>query len=141
MSYKFVEHPADIAVEVEGHSLEELIKSACLAWREAAMDLTSFNKESSKKFIFNGNTPETVLIELLSELNFQLYSKKWVFVTIQNLIIEKTDTGYYLEIELFGQTFHPEIHKMKEEIKAITYHQMKIEKVGNQLKTLIVFDV
>lgn len=141
MPYKFVEHPADIAVEVDGFSLEELFKSACYAWREAAMDLTSFNKESSKKFIFNGITPEILLIELLSELNFQLYSKKWVFVTIQNLIIEKTDTDHHLEIELFGQTFHPEIHKMKEEIKAITYHKMKIEKIGNQLKTMIVFDV
>jgi SHS2 domain-containing protein len=141
MSFRFIEHPADIAVEVDGNSLEELFKSACYAWREAAMNITSFNKESSKKFIFNGSTPEILLIELLSELNFQLYSKKWVFVTIQNLLINQIDSGYHLEIELFGQTFHPEIHNMKEEIKAITYHQVKIEKVGNFYKTLIVFDV
>lgn len=141
MPYKFIEHPADIAVEVDGNSLEELFKSACYAWREAAMNISSFNKESSKKFIFNGTTAEILLIELLSELNFQLYSKKWVFVTIQNLAIEKKDSDYHLEIELFGQTFHPEIHDMKEEIKAITYHQVKIEKVGNLYKTLIVFDV
>lgn len=141
MSYKFIEHPADIAVEVDGYSLEELFKSACYAWRESAMNISSFNKQSSKKFIFNGTTPEILLIELLSELNFQLYSKDWIFVTIQNLNIARTDKDYHLEIELFGQTFHPEIHNMKEEIKAITYHQVKIEKTGNLYKTLIVFDI
>jgi SHS2 domain-containing protein len=141
MAFKFIDHPADIAVEVEEHSLEELFKSACFSWREAAMNITSFNKESSKKFIFNAAAPEILLVELLSELNFQLYSKKWVFVTIQNLLISKIVSGYHLEVELFGQTFHPEIHKMKEEIKAITYHQVKIEKVGNLFKTMIVFDI
>jgi SHS2 domain-containing protein len=141
MSYRFIEHTADIAVEVEGESLNDLFISSCYAWREAAMDISSFQKESSKKFIFNSTNLEVLLIELLSELNFQLYSKGWVFVTIQNLLIEETDSGYHLEIELFGQKHNSEIHKFKEEIKAVTYHQMKIEKVNNTYKTLIVFDI
>jgi SHS2 domain-containing protein len=141
MSYRFIEHTADIAVEVYGESLNDLFTSSCYAWREAAMDISSFQKELSKKFIFNSASLEVLLIELLSELNFQLYTKGWVFVTIQNLMIEKTDSGYNLEIELFGQKQNEEIHKLKEEIKAVTFHQMKIENINNLYKTLIVFDI
>jgi SHS2 domain-containing protein len=141
MSYRFIEHTADIAVEVEGESLNDLFISSCYAWREAVMDISSFQKELSKKFIFNSASLEVLLIELLSELNFQLYTKGWVFVTIQNLLIEETDSGYHLEIELFGQKHNSEIYKFKEEIKAVTFHQMKIEKVNNTYKTLIVFDI
>lgn len=141
MPYKFVEHPADIAIEVEGNSLEEIFISACHAWQNVVINFNSTINESSKKFILNGINPEILLIDLLNELNFQLYSKKWVFITIQNMIIEKTDSNYHLEVEMFGQTFNPGIHTMKEEIKAITYHQMKIEEVGNHLRTLIVFDI
>ncbi len=141
MGFRFIEHTADIAVEVDGESLSDLFASACYAWREAALDLSSFQKESSKKFIFNSASLEVLLIELLSELNFQLYTKGWVFVTIQNLMIEETDSGYNLEIELFGQKQNEEIHKLKEEIKAVTFHQMKIENVNNSYKTLIVFDI
>lgn len=141
MSYRFIEHTADIAVEVDGGSLNDLFASSCYAWRKAALDLSSFQIESSKKFIFNSASLEVLLIELLSELNFQLYTKGWVFVTIQNLMIEETDSGYNLEIELFGQKQNEEIHKLKEEIKAVTFHQMKIENINNSYKTLIVFDI
>ncbi|HOI30541.1 MAG TPA: archease [Melioribacteraceae bacterium] len=141
MPYKFIDHTADIAVEVEGSSLNELFMSSCYAWREAAMDISSFQKESSKKFIFNAPSLEVLLTELLSELNFQLYTKSWVFVTIQNLLIEQTESGYQLEIELFGQKHDLEIHKLKVEIKAVTYHKMKIVKEGNKFKTIVVFDI
>lgn len=141
MPFKFIDHTADIAVEVEGSTINELFRSSCYAWREAAMDIGSFQKESSKKFIFNAASLEVLLTELLSELNFQLNTKGWVFVTIQNLMIEETDSGYNLEIELLGQKQNKEIHKLKEEIKAVTFHQMKIENINNSYKTLIVFDI
>jgi SHS2 domain-containing protein len=31
--------------------------------------------------------------------------------------------------------------EIKQEIKAITFHQMNIEKTGNQYRTFIVFDI
>ena len=35
----------------------------------------------------------------------------------------------------------PEIDELKEEIKAVTYHNLKINKEGNNFSTTIVFDI
>jgi SHS2 domain-containing protein len=141
MSFRFIEHTADIAVEVEGNTIEEVFISACQAWRESVVDLISLQKETSKKIILCGSSFDLLLMELLSEINFQLYTKKWLFVNIHKLLITETDSGYQLDVEMFGQKFNELNHRLKEEIKAVTFHQMKIQKYDSFFKTRIIFDI
>ncbi len=43
--------------------------------------------------------------------------------------IEKTENGYKLKAKACGEPLDPEKHGPKEEVKAITYHDMKIERL------------
>jgi SHS2 domain-containing protein len=141
MPYKIIDHTADIAVEVTGNSITNLFISAGEAWRDTVLDFENILMESSKKFIFNSVSMEGLLVEFLSELNFQLYTKKWCFVSCKNLLFQRTKTSIQLEAEVFGQYLNSDKHKIKEEIKAITYHQMKIEDIDGIFNTKIIFDV
>lgn len=142
MPYKFIEHTADIAVEVEGRTIEELFISSFYAWKDAVIEILSNRKnDHSKKFLFNANSIEELLIEMLSELNYQLYTKKWIALSIKKLMIQKHNGNYHLEIEVLGQSFNPNYHFIKEEIKAVTFHQMKIEERNGNYFTRIVFDI
>lgn len=141
MPYKFIEHTADIAVEVEGKTIEELFTSSFYAWRDAVLDLNNIKNDHSKKFLFNANSTEELLIEMLSELNYQLYTKKWIALSIKKLMIQKLNESYHLEVEVFGQSFNPDNHFIKEEIKAVTFHQMNIEERNGTYFTRIVFDI
>ena len=97
--------------------------------------------ESSKKFLFNGNSYEELLIELINELNFQLLVKKFVFTTVNKITFSKFNSSIQLDIEIFGQRFNYEKHLIKEEIKAVTFHQMKIVNEKGLFTTKIVFDI
>lgn len=141
MPYKFIEHTADIAVEVEEDSLEKLFTSACNAWRDSALVNKNPANIDSKKFIFTSGSLEELLVELLSELNFQLYTKKWVYVSVKNILLKKFNTNYHLAAEVFGQLLDQASIELKEEIKAVTFHQMNIEKNGKNFFTRIVFDI
>lgn len=141
MPYKFIEHTADIAVEVEGKTIEKLFTSSFYAWRDAVLELNNMKNDHSKKFLFNANSTEELLIEMLSELNYQLYTKKWTALSIKKLMIQKLNESYHLEVEVFGQSFNPNNHLIKEEIKAVTFHQMKIEERNGNYFTRIVFDI
>lgn len=141
MPYKFIEHTADIAVEVEGKTIEELFTSSFYAWRDAVLELNNIKNDHSKKFLFNANSTEELLIEMLSELNYQLYTKKWIALSIKKLMIQKLNESYHLEVEVFGQSFNPDNHFIKEEIKAVTFHQMNIEERNGTYFTRIVFDI
>ncbi len=141
MPFKFIEHTADIAVEIEEDSIEKLFITSANAWRTSVMEGSSIQIESSKKFIFTSNTLEGLLIEFLSELNFQLYTHKWVFVSVKEIKLQELTTGFQLEVEVLGQSFNNGLHFLKAEIKAVTYHQMMIEKKENIFSTRIVFDI
>lgn len=141
MPYKFIEHTADIAVEVEEDSLEKLFASACNAWCDSALINNNPASIDSKKIIFTSGSLEELLVELLSELNFQLYTKKWVYTSVKNILLEKLNSNYHLVAEVFGQPLDESSIEMKEEIKAVTFHQMNIEKNGSNFFTRIVFDI
>lgn len=141
MSFKLIDHTADVAVIVEGNSLEEIFISACQAWKFVTIDSVSEKIESSKKLIFNSSNYEILLSDLLTELNFQLLIKKWVFISIKNILLQELNSSIQLEVEIFGEKFDPNKHHIKEEIKAVTFHQMKIEKVDNHFETKIIFDI
>ena len=141
MSFKLIDHTADVAVIVEGNSLEEIFISACQAWKFVTIDSVSEKFESSKKLIFNSSNYEILLSDLLTELNFQLLTKKWVFISIKNILLQELNSSIQLEVEIFGEKFDPNKHQIKEEIKAVTFHQMKIEKVDNHFETKIIFDI
>lgn len=141
MSFRFIEHTADIAVEITEDSLEKLFVTSANAWLSSAVEIQNRQFESSKKFIFTANTLEELLIEFLSELNFQLYTRKWIFISVKEIKLQQTAAGYQLEVEVFGQSFNENNHKLKVEIKAVTYHQMVIEKKENVFSTRIVFDI
>jgi len=141
MPYKFIEHTADVAVEVEGKTIEDVFVSAFYAWKEIVLETTDIENEQSKKFIFNSKTLEELLIEFLSELNYQLYTKRWVVNSINKILIEKSGELFHLDFEVFGESLKNNNHIVKEEIKAVTFHQMKIEEKNGNLSTIIVFDI
>lgn len=141
MTFQIIDHTADIAIFVSGKTIEELFESACLAWKFITVDNQNENLEMSKKFLFFSSSYEELLIEILNELNFQLTVRKFVFIKISKLLLTKINSSFQLDIEVFGQTYNPNFHTIKEEIKAVTFHQMKIEKVDDMFQTKIVFDI
>lgn len=141
MPFKIIDHTADVAIIAYGNSIEDLFESACLGWKFISLETQIENFELSKKFLFSSSSYEELLIELLNELNFQLYANKFVFLKINKLTLTKVDSSIQLNVEAAGQKYNPEIHTIKEEIKGVTFHQIKIENVNGIFQTKIVFDI
>lgn len=138
--YKFIEHPADIAVMLTAESLEKLFETGAEAWKAAALENSSTEIPFEFQIQTESNTIEELLVEFLSELNFMLFSKKLVYSKIKSLVIEESNT-FKIKAALYFEDFNPFWHQVKAEIKAITYHQMKIEKVDGIYSTRLVLDI
>ncbi len=141
MTFKVLNHTADIAIVAYGKSIEDLFESACLGWKFISLEIKDENFELSKKFLFSSLSNEELLIELLNELNFQLHTKKFVFLKINKLTLTKVNSLIQLDVEVIGQKYNPTIHTIKEEIKAVTFHQVKIEDLNGLFQTKIIFDI
>lgn len=139
-NYKFIEHTADIAVELTSSTIEELFLCAVDAWNKAMLDAEILYDDEKIKLDFEADLLEELLVNFLSEINYLFLSKKWFCTSAEDLKLVHTDK-YKLTARLAGLTVQPSKIDFKEEIKAITYHQLEIKKEKDEYTTRIIFDI
>jgi len=139
--YKILEHPADVRVQAFGKTKEELFLNAVLGmneilkskappiWRAGAGQKSKVVRKIKVKSI----DLNALLVDFLSEVLCQIQTNKEIY----NKIGFKEFKDDELEAELFGN----KIESFGEDIKAATYHNLKIEQRNDLYEATILFDV
>ena len=140
-SYKFIDHTADIAFDVEGDTLHELFAAAVFAWGESVTD-SEFKTVASdhREVEIQAGSVEQLLVDFLSELNYLLFTGRWLCYFVEKILIVNEKGLWVLSSVLKGAEISEEII-IKHEIKAVTYHQMEIVNENKKYKTRVVFDI
>ena len=140
-AYNFRDHTADIAVDIEADSLNELFTAAAFTWRESISDDKIVGLRENKCLTFHEESLEILLVTYLSELNFIFQSENWMMSSVQQIDIQKEKNTWNLSLIITGGNFNRNKLRLKTEIKAITYHQMEIKEKDGKFSTRIVFDI
>jgi protein archease len=140
-NYQTIDHTADIAIEISGNSLEDLFQTAYQAWYETVLGHARCLSQVKKRKKLQAFSPEELLVNFVSELNFWLMVKKWIVARIEKLELSEENGQLTLKVIATGQSFDPEKHELQAEVKAVTFHQLEIKQRGNNLYTRLVFDV
>jgi SHS2 domain-containing protein len=134
MGFEEVEHTADKALRVFGADLTELFLSAAAGLTHMmAADVADISTEIEKSIELEAIDAESLLVEWLSELAYWAESEMLVF---KNFRIQKA-TATYLKAKVWGG----KTSMLEKQIKAVTYHNLKIIKTAEGLEATIVFDV
>ena len=135
-----LEHTADIAYKVSGKTLEELFKEAARAWTFTVADISSYDKKRNIELNFSEDSYESLLVSFLSELNFLFLTKNILCYEIVTLsLLDNEEKLLSVTARAIDVTQHNCI--VREEIKAITYHQLNIFKNEKGYETKLIFDV
>jgi SHS2 domain-containing protein len=137
VKYKVINHTADIAVVVYGEQLSDIYLNSAYALFDLITELDKVKAKGRKSFNIEGLDNEDLLVRWLNELIYCFSTEGWLPKEVK---IIKLD-AQYLEAETRGENFNPIKHTLKNEIKAATYHDIKIEKRGSLYQVQIVFDV
>ena len=133
--YKVIDHEADVGFEIYGETMEELFQHSV----EALFSLIvtpgkKMKPEKGKRFDLKDDG--TLLIVFLNEL---LYS--W---EVEGFIPKE----FSLKIEdgklagtVIGGIFNPSRDTIKQEVKAVTYHNFSIKEENGMLKATVIVDV
>jgi len=138
--YELLDHTSDIRIRACGETLEQLFENMALGMFEQAADLSKITGQQKKKIVVEAANEEELMIEWLNELLYLCFVKKYVFKAFK---VKKILYRQKLEAEVFGLkvTKKNQTAIMKREIKAATYHQLKIiQKQGNYIAE-VIFDV
>ncbi|MFZ0390820.1 MAG: archease [Calditrichia bacterium] len=139
--FQFIEHTADVAIRVCGNTAEDLFEAAFRGWLKIVSGSSKIHREKQQQIQIAADSPEELLVEFLSEINFLLTARRWITGGFSQLEIKQQGSGWRLMATIFGMKLQPGVHKIKTEIKAVTFHQLEIRQQGEVLETTIVFDV
>lgn len=132
MSYKFLEHTADIKVLVNDQSLENAFSSSALALKEVILDFEKIKIKADKSKILSisGKDLESLLYNFLEEFIYLLDAEDFILSEVEDIEITKEDEGFNLSAKILGD--RATNYKFSNKVKAITYNDMfvKQEKIG-----------
>ncbi len=136
-NYEVLEHTADIGIRVKSSSLEGLFKNAGLAITSLSVEKQKIQDPQKHKIVITqkAENVEELFINWLNELLSLSAAEALIFEDIQiNQINEK-----FVDAIAIGTDIRN--YKTNLEIKAATYHQLKVQKSGSHWTAEVIFDV
>jgi SHS2 domain-containing protein len=131
------EHTADVGIDAWGPGLEALFEEAAAALMDAILDTGSVEETDTLTVSAEGKEPEELLVEWLEEVLYAFEVRE--FATGRARVDSLEDKR--VEGTLFGEPFDPERHPTSSAVKAVTYHDLRIEQEDGQRRARIVLDV
>ncbi len=135
MGFRFIDHTADICVQCRAQDFAGLLQVAAQALYEVALDEVRNGAEVERQLEVRGTDREETLVRWLQEILFLLDVEH--FVTAEFGFGKVTSTEVHATLR--GYVHEPE--ERATEVKAATYHEMKIEEQGGHLVGTVVFDL
>ncbi len=137
MPYELIDHTADIGIAVTADSMEALFETAAHAMFEQITDIRTLSGSMKTRLTITGIDREDLMINWLRELLFLWNGREYL---LKQARMEKiTDTG--LTARVWYDSFDRQTHEILTDIKAVTYHGIRVEKTDAGWKATIIFDV
>lgn len=137
--FKYIEHTADLRFRAYGESLGECFQNAAKAMVSSMVGLESIDEDITEEMAIKAETLETLLHDFLSEMLFLFETKGLLFREFRVSLEEKRP--YKLKAELSGEKYNPKKHQLKVEIKAVTYHELSVNKKKSTWTAEVLCDI
>ena len=135
--FEILDHTADIGLIVYGDDLKALFENAGEAFFHLITDLRKVRRRIERRINIKGESLDRLMVDWLSEL---LY-----FHDVDNLLFKGFKVESVgedgLKAVVKGEPFQEGVHVIKTEVKAVTYHQIKVEEEGGTWKAQIILDL
>jgi SHS2 domain-containing protein len=135
--YRIIDHTGDLGVEVEAPDFAELVRWASLALTDTLVELDRVRGIRTRRWTVEAENEEGLLVAQLQEILFRMDAEGMVFGDFK---IERL-SARSLNCVAVGEALDRERHGFKTEIKAVTYHGLKIGEHEGKKTVRIIFDV
>ncbi len=138
--HKFLDHTADVFFVAKADTLPALFNECALAVEETMVDVSRVKPKEKVKILGESATVESLLFDFLDELLFFKDYKQLVFSTFE-IDIKEERGKHILTCYAFGEKIDFSRHDPKVDVKAITMHEFKVEKVKEGWKAQVLIDI
>jgi len=140
MAYRFLDHTADIAVEIAAGSLGDLFAEALVAFAEVVTEPARIEERLVRHFELAAPGPDLLLVDWLTELLYAFESEGLLFRRAE-VDVAAAAGGFRLVADAHGEPRDDARHPIKVLVKAVTYHGLVIEETAQGFRARVVFDI
>jgi len=131
--FEELEHTADLALKVRGHSLQEIFANAAYGMFSLMADLGGVEPTVSHEISLESLDYEALLVDWLNELLYRHEVEEEIYTHFE---IEALSP-----ISLSATVWGGKMAASKLTVKAATFHDLEIRETGDGYLATVVFDV
>lgn len=141
MSYKYLENisTGDAAFLAESDKLDELFADAATATFEVMVDTASVDHELTREIDLKNESVDGLMMDWLSELIYIKDVDEILFSEF-DVAIHKNDI-YVLKAKAKGENIDQKKHKLRSDVKAVTFHLFEVRKTDTNWIARVVLDI
>lgn len=126
-----------MGIAAEGDSLSAVFRQAALGARQIVTESRDIRPQLELSLELTAADNEELLVSWLSELVYLLESQRFLLADCRVELF----AGGRLRAQLWGESADPARHLLQREIKAVTYHQVRVEQVGDGWRAQVFVDL
>jgi SHS2 domain-containing protein len=127
VTFELLEHPADIGFRAYGATLEELFSSCAGALVSIILDPSAIRPVESISISGMGGDLESLLVNWLNEVLYYVDGRRVALAEFAVTHVNETK----VECIARGEARDRERHPSRVAVKAVTYHQLKVERTAD----------
>ncbi len=131
------EHTADMGLEARADSLAEMFEAMGEGLADVICPRQSVKKQKTLQIQVESENVEALLVDFLAELLGLFNLEKFLVAGVKVKRIDETSVA----AEVTGEPFDPARHELGDEIKAVTYHQLKVAREGDEWIGRVILDI
>jgi len=146
VSFQFLDHTADVAVDVAADSLAALYAEAARAFTDTLTPLAGVEPGQTLKVTLelpagadlasDPRAREDLMVEWLEELLYHF--------EVDGFLAARADVDLSAEAlcaTLHGESYDPDRHPVKVLVKAVTYHALEVRPTATGWTARVIFDI
>jgi SHS2 domain-containing protein len=137
MTFEVFEHTADIGLRIRSPDRPSLFVDAARSlFSLLVANLETVRCVQVESFAIAGGDDEYLLFDWLNELLYTFETKR---ILLAEFDVQFDDSG--ITAVCRGEPIDPARHEMDHEVKAITYHELKVEQTGREWLAEVIVDI
>jgi SHS2 domain-containing protein len=131
-----LEHTGDAAIEIIADSREQLFADAMVGMARLMVEENGIERRETRTIFAPAGADTETLRDLLAKALNLFLTEGFIWRDAEIVFNGNSD----VTAELAGERVDARRHQFLGELKAVTYHQLQVERVGPQWRAVVVFD-
>ncbi len=143
-AFEIIEHPADVGFVAFGGTLEILFQNAGLAMLSLAGDVAAVEERVQREIDVTARDKESLLFAWLAEILAIADAEQLIFHRVEVRQLSEGSARspeWRVRGSASGEPFDKTRHRAGTYIKAVTYHQLRVEQTADGWRAQVYLDV